>query len=114
MRQEVRRWQTPILPWRGYRWLTAVGAGLRGAGRGRTGGDLGRLRQLLAGGIGREFRSLCQRQHLAEDANVLLTEQRSLPDPDLRLGVRQTGDVVVVLALRAAAEHTDEVSVQRM
>ena len=91
----------------------ACRAGLRGAGRRRAGSDLDRLRQLLAGGIARQVGALRQRQHLGENADILLAEQRALPDAALRLGVRQAGDVVVVLALRAAAEGADEIGVQR-
>lgn len=108
MRQKVRRWQAPILPRYGSSWLTTVCAGLGRAGGGRTRHDLDRLRQVLGGGVAGEVRPLRQRHHLGEDADVLLAEQRALPDPGLRLGIREAGDVIVVLALCAATESANE------
>src|SRR3984885_11411969 len=107
-------WRTPILPRRGCGWLTAVAAGLgsTGHGSGRAGLDRDRLWQLLAGGVSRQFGAACKCQDLAEDADILLAEQRALLDAGLRQGVCQAGDVVVLLMLRATAERAGEVGVQ--
>jgi hypothetical protein len=68
---------------------------------------------LLGGGVARKFRTLRKRHHLGEDADILLAEQRALPDPALRLGIRQAGDVIVLLALGAATEGAGEIGTQR-
>ena len=83
--------------------------GARGFGTGRQGDRLG---EGFASGINRQVRAFRKRQHLGEDADILLAEQRALLDAALGERIGKAGDVVVVLALGPAAEYADEIGMQ--